>query len=246
MSRGAVLKANTGAPLREGTPVRRAAALTRAALALAQETAHRRSVFINCPFGGAYSQWLDAIIFTIICCGFEPRSALETDNVADSRMKRIIDALSGSHLSIHDLSLVYGETGSGIAHLNMPLELGLAVAMKEAHEKGEAKRAHDWTALVLDGSAYVRAISDLNGYDLKRYSTRATLVAQVMSWLVTRMRGMRVPFTPTEVIAALTDYDTELTALRTDWQGLPPWSHIVDRGRAVADRHSLQALSLAP
>jgi hypothetical protein len=37
-----------------------------------------RSVFINCPFDPEYISHFDALVFTIVCCGFNPRSALET------------------------------------------------------------------------------------------------------------------------------------------------------------------------
>jgi hypothetical protein len=208
---------------------------------------HDVAVFINCPFDGAYGEFLDAIIFTVVCCGFEPRSALDTDNTSDSRMKRIVDALRGSHLSIHDLSRVYGDAGTGVAHFNMPLELGIAMAMKQSHDNKESKLPHNWTALVMDGSAYRNAVSDLNGHDLKRYSTRDTLVAQVMAWLTTRMKGRRVAFKPTDVLAALKDYDTQLGKLREDWVGVaPPWSDIVAIGKQVAAARQLQVLALAP
>ena len=211
--------------------------------------AHEVSVFINCPFDGAYGEFLDAIMFTIVCCGYEPRSALDTDNTSDSRMKRIVDALRGSHLSIHDLSRVYGDgdAGAGVAHFNMPLELGIAMAMKQAHDNGESTLAHNWTALVLDGSAYRNAVSDLNGHDLKRYSTRDTLVAQVMAWFSPRMKGRRMTFKPAELMAALKDYDQQLAELRQQWLGVaPPWADIVAVGKAVAAARALQVLSLAP
>ena len=208
---------------------------------------HDVAVFINCPFDGAYGEFLDAIIFTVVCCGFEPRSALDTDNTADSRMKRIVDALRGSHLSIHDLSRVYGEAGTGVAHFNMPLELGIAMAMKQAHDNKESKLPHNWTALVKEGTAYRNAVSDLNGHDLKRYDSRHTLVAQVMAWLATRMKGRRVVFRPTHVLAALKEYDTQVGKLRTQWLGVaPPWADIVAIGKEVAAKRGLQVLALAP
>ena len=202
-------------------------------------TLHERSVFINCPFDNNYGPSLDAIIFTATCCGFEPRSALETDKTSDSRLKRIVDALRSSSLSIHDLSLVYGDAETGVARLNMPLELGIAMAMKLAHENRESERPHDWTALVLSGSAYVRAVSDLNGHDLKRYEGRDLLVAQVMAWLVTRMKNGRTTFTPKDVLKALPEFDERLKDLREAWSGLPVWSDIIATGKSVAQSNGL-------
>lgn len=208
---------------------------------------HATAVFINCPFDGTYGEFLDAIIFTVVCCGYEPRSAVDTDNTSDSRMKRIVDALRGSHLSIHDLSRVYGDADSGVAHFNMPLELGIAMALKQAHDNRESKLAHNWTALVKEGTAYKAAVSDLNGHDLKRYSTRETLVAQVMAWLSPRMKGRRVTFKPTEVTAALKDFDAQIDDLRQQWLGVaPPWADIVGTGKQVAAARKLQVLVIAP
>ena len=204
-------------------------------------------MFINCPFDGAYGEFLDAIIFTMVCCGFEPRSALDTDNTADSRMKRIVDALRGSHLSIHDLSRVYGEAGTGVAHFNMPLELGIAMAMKQSHDDKESKLPHNWTALVMEGTAYRNAVSDLNGHDLKRYKSRDTLVAQVMAWLATRMKRVGAScFRPSDAPAALPEYDEQLGELRTQWLGVaPPWADIVAVAKEVAAKRKLQVLALA-
>ena len=225
--------------------------MTRAAAAAAAEAAAENvparavSVFINCPFDGAFGESLDAILFTIVACGYEPRSAVDTDNTDESRMKRIVDALRGSHLSIHDLSRVYGDA-KNVAHFNMPLELGIAMALKLAHENGESKLAHSWTALVLEGSAYRAAVSDLNGHDLKRYSSRETLVAQVMKWLTIRLKGRRVTFKPVEVMAAMPEFDARLKLLREGWSNDPPWGDIVGTARDVAAARQLQVLALAP
>jgi hypothetical protein len=218
-----------------------------AAAAAEGPSAPELSVFINCPFDGEYGPSLDAIIFTVICCGFEPRSAVDTDNTSDSRMKRIVDALRGSWFSIHDLSRIYGEAESNVAHLNMPLELGIAMALKQTHEVKESKRPHDWTALVLDGTAYQRAISDLNGHDLKRYASREMLVAQVMGWLVMRMKGRRAKFKPPGVLAALPDFYAALKTLRTEYQGVPPpWTDIVAEGHRIALANQLRPVPIEP
>lgn len=206
--------------------------------------ADNRSVFINCPFDGSYGPALDAIIFTVLSCGYQPRSALETDNTADSRMKRIVDALQGSHLSIHDLSRVYGDADSGVAHFNMPLELGIAIAMSLSHASGESSRPHDWTALVLSGSAYRAAISDLNGYDLKRYEAgdegRESLVVTVMHWLVQRPTCPLPDREPVQIWDALDTFDQQLEALRKRWRNNPPWRHVLEVGLKVLADHGLR------
>lgn len=195
--------------------------------------AHDRSVFVNCPFDSSFEPSMDAIIFTIVCCGFEPRSALEKDSTSEPRMARIVNALRGSHLSIHDLSRIYGSPDTGIARLNMPLELGIAMALKLSFENRETRLPHDWTALVVEGTPYQRAVSDLNGHDLKTYGSRLTLISSVLSWLDARLGDPGVHFTPTDVVNALPEFDTRLRELRTGWPGVQQWKRLVQCARDV-------------
>lgn len=89
-----------------------------------------KAVFINCPFDQDFEPTFDAIVFSVACCGFTPRSALESGDVAVSRMERIVRAIFSSHLSIHDLSRCRGEGDEQLARFNMPLELGIAMARR--------------------------------------------------------------------------------------------------------------------
>jgi hypothetical protein len=52
-----------------------------------------KAVFINCPYDEEFAEIFDAIVFATVCCGFMPRSALESGTVAESRMQRIVDAI---------------------------------------------------------------------------------------------------------------------------------------------------------
>src|SRR5579862_2661544 len=89
-----------------------------------------KSVFINCPFDDEYAALFDAILFATVCCGFIPRSALESGTVAEPRLTRILRALFSSKYSIHDLSRCTGQGGDNMARFNMPLELGMAMASR--------------------------------------------------------------------------------------------------------------------
>lgn len=198
-----------------------------------------QSVFINCPFDGAYGKSLDAIIFAIVCCGLEPRSALESDATSEPRLARIVHALRGSLLSVHDLSRIYADPTTGVARLNMPLELGIAMAMSLSYSHKETQRAHHWTALVEAKSAYNDAISDLAGHDLKRYDSRETLVARVVAWLHMRVTSRRIQAKPNEVMEALPEFDRELARLRKEWADDPLWIYVVECGQLVAARHGL-------
>src|ERR1700761_8390529 len=89
-----------------------------------------KSVFINCPFDADYALLFYAIVFATICCGFIPRSALESGTVTEPRLSRILRTLFSSKYSIHDLSRCTGEGSDNMARFNMPLELGMAMARR--------------------------------------------------------------------------------------------------------------------
>jgi hypothetical protein len=98
-----------------------------------------------------------------ICCGFTPRSALESGTIAEPRMTRITRAIFESKYSIHDLSRCRGEGDANLARFNMPLELGIAMALRFL--KSRVADQHDWLAMVPIGHQYSRYISDLAGFD---------------------------------------------------------------------------------
>jgi hypothetical protein len=68
-----------------------------------------KSVFINCPFDAGYAALFDAMVFSTVCCGFIPRSALESGTVSETRLDRIKRAMFNSRYSIHDLSRCTGQ-----------------------------------------------------------------------------------------------------------------------------------------
>src|SRR5437764_12848115 len=99
-----------------------------------------KSVFINCPFDATYAPLFDAIVFATVSCGFIPRSALESGTVSEPRLNRVVRALSSCRYSIHDLSRCTGEVTENFARFNMPLELGMAMALRIM----VPSRDHDW------------------------------------------------------------------------------------------------------
>jgi hypothetical protein len=114
------------------------------------QPAYEKSVFINCPFDPEFRDLLLAIVFAVSAHGLIPRSARETDGSAEPRFSRILRTLSESKYSIHDLSRFTGEGTDNFARFNMPLELGMASALRFEREQS-ARRAsgsstHDTTA----------------------------------------------------------------------------------------------------
>jgi len=191
-----------------------------------------KSVFINCPFDTEYAPIFDAIVFATVCCGFMPRSALESGDVSEPRLARITRAIFNSRYSIHDRSRCTGEGDENFARFNMPLELGMAMARRFSGPEPH----HDWLVLVPKGHAYLRFVSDLAAYDPSTHdgSVESVTVA-VIAWLATREEAVP-PITPNEVLAALPESKKKLE-LATAWRQEPPWPDIVlaaiDVARAI-------------
>ncbi len=185
-----------------------------------------KSVFINCPFDQDFKPRFYATIFATVCCGFWPRSALESGSVAEPRMERITRAIFSSKYSIHDLSRCKGEGDEHLARFNMPLELGIAMGRRYARTRKAEK--HDWLGLVPEDHDYDRFVSDLAGFDLCRYDgTVKTLIREVMRWLVTRPDAVRAR-TARDVVEAFPRFTVEIDKLERQWLGaVPPWADIV-------------------
>jgi hypothetical protein len=183
------------------------------------------SVFINCPFDDDYSPVMDAIIFSTVCSGFLPRSALESGAIAVPRMERIARCVMSSRYSIHDLSRCVGEGEHNYGRFNMPLELGMAVARKISARTPDDD--HDWMLLVPKGHSYQRFISDLAGYDAKPYEmTPESVIPAVMSWLATRPNAVPGP-KPRQVIETLPKFTAAKEQLSIEWATDIPWSEII-------------------
>lgn len=71
-----------------------------------------------------------------------------------------------------------------LARMNMPLELGMAMAL-HAHPPFES--AHEWMVMVPENHVYQRYVSDLAGYDpLTHDGTPEQVGVTVLGWLATR------------------------------------------------------------
>jgi hypothetical protein len=184
-----------------------------------------KAVFINCPYDSEFESTFDAIFFATVCCGFMPRSALESGTVADSRMQRIVDAIFSSKYSIHDLSRCRGEGSEMLARFNMPLELGIAMARR--YMRARQSHRHDWLLLVPEGHGYLKFASDLAGFDPNRYDGQPeSAVPKVMSWLATRPEAVQTP-TSRAVLAELPRFQEEKSRLRKEWGESIPWADLL-------------------
>lgn len=172
-------------------------------------------VFLNCPYDTDFGARLDALVFTCVCCGYMPVTALSSGSSGRGRMDRILQSLMSCPYSIHDLSRCRGEGDHNLARFNMPLELGVAMCLGHLDS-----RAHEWMALVPKAVNYQQYVSDLSGYDLETYDEDVeTIISRVTAWLLTRDAALNIPYTPKMIAAALPAFVRAKDAAAEQWFG---------------------------
>jgi hypothetical protein len=150
------------------------------------------NVFLNCPFDAAYQPLLEATLFTVIACGFEPRCALEIHDSGRPRIDKIVNIIGECRLGIHDISRTDLDAEHRLPRFNMPFELGLFLGA-ERYGPGRHRRKR---CLILDIQRYryQKFLSDIAGQDPSDYdhTQPATLIRRVRDWLSTHA-GHRLP-----------------------------------------------------
>jgi hypothetical protein len=119
------------------------------------------SVFLNLPYDNSYEDLFLAYIAGVSVFGLTPHAALE-DSTSKRRLDRIHELIQGCAYSIHDLSLMKLQVDPKRPRLNMPFELGLAVA----EDIGCAKK-HRWFIFVKELRSFKGSLSDLDGTDVQ-------------------------------------------------------------------------------
>lgn len=189
------------------------------------------SVFVNCPFDAKYRSSLDAIVFTSVHDGFFPWMAASTGTIAIPRIDRILEGLRWCDYSIHDLSRYTGDGPENLSRFNMPLELGMAMALRG---QGARATAHDWMVMVPEGHIFQKYISDLAGFDPAAHDGSPERVSvAVLSWLMTRPTA-EVSIGPSDVLPKLPEYSQRKQSLDDRWNDNTPWGHVIDLAVAVA------------
>lgn len=141
-----------------------------------------RAVFINCPFDDAYRPLFRAVCFTLLACGYLPRCALDYSDSGTMRFAKILDIITECDLSIHDLSRVELDGGTGLPRFNMPLELGADLGLRLKGPKRQRQRR----TLILDAEAhrYDKTLSDISGQDIEAHGNDVEqVIARVRDWL---------------------------------------------------------------
>jgi len=142
---------------------------------------YHRNVFINCPFDDKYFDLLQTLVFTISYYGFVPRISLENSDSGQPRLEKIVQLIEKSKYSIHDLSRLQSKSAGEYYRLNMPFELGIDYGLRRFNKNYSDKRS-----LILETEQYdyMRAISDINGFDIKSHEDiPVKLIECVRAWL---------------------------------------------------------------
>jgi hypothetical protein len=146
---------------------------------------YKSRVFLNCPFDKQYIPIFEAIVFTILDCGFEVRSALEDMNSMTPRLNKIIKLIKICRLGIHDLSRTEQDKQTKLPRFNMPFELGIFWGAKEYGDKDQKRKE----CLILDSGLknnhrYKKFISDIAGYDIEVHQNDPSkAIKLVRDWL---------------------------------------------------------------
>ncbi len=153
-----------------------------------------KGVFINCPFDDEYRSLLRPLLFTIIYLGFTPRIALERSDSLELRLNKISELIQRSKYSIHDLSRLQAGSEGEYYRLNMPFELGIEYGCRLF----ASSHLREKKCLILEKRpfAYMKALSDLAGIDIKSYKDDPVkLVRQVRNWFVETvgLKGVAAP-----------------------------------------------------
>lgn len=128
-----------------------------------------KNVFINCPFDETYiNDLLKPIIYVIIKNGLSPRLSLEVSDSGQARLEKITEIIKSCKYSIHDLSIVKSKKANEFSRMNMPFELGIDYGLRKS---GIAPlSAKQFLILEATKYDYMKAISDINGFDIKVHS----------------------------------------------------------------------------
>lgn len=153
---------------------------------------YKWNVFINCPFDKEYKELFDAIIFTIMDCGYTPKCALENDDGSEIRIQKISKIIKSCKLAIHDISRIELSPTKGLPRFNMPLELGLFLGIKFSGNK----KQEDKSCLILDSEQYRYQIflSDIAGQDIRSHGNDPSKVISIVrDWLSSQNKEVSYP-----------------------------------------------------
>lgn len=164
-----------------------------------------KNIFINCPFDEDYYSLLRPIIFTIVYLGYNPRISLENSDSSKPRLEKLLELITESNYSIHDISRLQSKEADEFYRLNMPFELGLDYSSKHFNDRLKNKKF-----LILETKKYdyMKALSDINGLDIKSHKDiPEQAVDSVVAWFVETV-GLRKIGSPLKIWYEFMEFNT--------------------------------------
>ncbi len=121
------------------------------------------------------------LLFTLVYLGYVPRIASESLDSGTPRIEKIVELITESKYSIHDLSRLQSSKKGEFYRLNMPFELGIDFGYRSFAE-GDAK-VKRFLILEKERYRYQRALSDLSGSDISNHNDQPEdIVHAVRNW----------------------------------------------------------------
>jgi hypothetical protein len=152
---------------------------------------YEQNVFINCPFDDDYAPLFESIVFAINDAGFRSKCARERLDSSQVRLQKIVELISSSRYSIHDLSRTTLDATNALPRFNMPLELGIDIGCKAFNPD-----CTDKSFLIFDSEQYrfQKFVSDISGQDIHQHGNNAKVaVTRVRDWLRTESGRTDMP-----------------------------------------------------
>jgi hypothetical protein len=140
------------------------------------------AVFLNVPFDAAYRPLMEAIVFAVAFCNYQPRCALEATDAGQVRVQKIAEIIKQCAFGIHDISRADPDIKTGLPRFNMPFELGLYLGAKWFGDAGQRRK----NTLVLDAERYryQQFFSDIAGQDISAHQNKPDrVIAIIRNWL---------------------------------------------------------------
>lgn len=138
---------------------------------------YANNVFLNLPLSAGYRPLFDAHVFTVINCGYLPRTTLEDVKLGTLRINRIFALISSSKYAIHDITPITDKR-SKLPGYNIPFELGMFLAIQRS-ETSTKDRRH---SLIFERERYryQKILSDIAGYDIRSHNDDPKEVIRIL------------------------------------------------------------------